>query len=43
MADLDGIDTGGIQSARDCAHLIQRELMSHGMHSITQGNILNIE
>ncbi len=43
MRDLDRIDPGRIEGARDGAYRIQPVLMADGVHAVAQGDILDIE
>ena len=43
VADLDGVDSGGVQGARDFDDLVERVLMAQRMHPVAQGDVLNVE
>ncbi len=42
VGDLDGVDTGVIQRLRNLCDLLQRISMADGMHSVSQGYVLDV-
>ena len=43
MRNLDGVDAGIVERARDLRYLVNAILMSNGMHAVAQRHILDIE
>ncbi|MNH25669.1 hypothetical protein D3C79_856840 [compost metagenome] len=43
MGDFDGVDLGAIQRRGDGTHVIQRILMTDGVHAVPQGYVTDIE
>ena len=43
VADLDSVDSGGVECARDLDDLVERVLVAQRVHSVAQSDVLNVE